>query len=310
MNHQLKQRHIIKITAMAPTALPKSLKGLWMLTKDDLPTLIFPNTVFGICSAIACARASGSDISTFQILCRLPEVFLFNYTNLIVFDLSNQRDPESAVEDKINKPWRPVPAGLLTCDEMRQLLMLAIPCVLLFNIFALGTGTQTAILFILTWINNDLKAADESWFLKNGMVALALGFYNFGSLKVALGNETLISNRELGWIVIISIIILSSMHVQDLKDVAGDRLKGRETIPIIIGLEATRWTLIPPIILGTVVSTFYWGISINALSSVALASHLVYRCIIGGDKMFDRKTWQLWCFWTATLYTIPLTCLS
>lgn len=290
---------------MATRFLRQSVKNLWLITKDDTPTFVIPNSIFGICCAIACAR--GESQSAIQIFCRLPQVLIFNWTNLLIFDLANQRSPESAIEDKINKPWRPVPSGLLTCDDLRQSMLVAIPTVYCLNAIVLGAGSETAILFSLTWLYNDLKGGDVDWIVRNVIIAFAFGFYNLGSLKVAIANDYEVSSREIWWIVIISLVILTTMHVQDLKDVAGDKLKGRRTLPILIGVKEARWSLITPITLWTAVCAYYWNLGWMSIGSGALAVYLVFRCLRGGDKWFDRKTWQLWCFWTATLYTMPVT---
>ncbi|KAH7060747.1 hypothetical protein B0J12DRAFT_782770 [Macrophomina phaseolina] len=47
--------------------------------------------------------------------------------NLLATDISNQRRPESVVEDKGNKAWRPLPSGRITAEGARQLMLIAIP---------------------------------------------------------------------------------------------------------------------------------------------------------------------------------------
>lgn len=102
----------------------------WLLTESNAPTFVGPNTVFGICGALAspwmAVEAAGAVhgaeplmITLLRVMARLGHVILFNWSNLFIFDLANQRLPESAAEDALNKPWRPVPRGLVTADQIR-----------------------------------------------------------------------------------------------------------------------------------------------------------------------------------------------
>ena len=78
------------------------------------------------------------------MLHRIPHILAFNSTNLLIFDLSNQRLWESVLEDTLNMPWRPIPVGRMTRLEVRQALLLVIPAVLAFNHYVLHVGTETA----------------------------------------------------------------------------------------------------------------------------------------------------------------------
>lgn len=301
---------------MAVKNVSQVVKTLWAITKDDTPTFIIPATIFGLSAALACnhretssSPPASSAVSATAIFVRLPLVLLFNFLNILVFDLSNQRSPASAAEDRLNKPWRPVPAGLLTCDRIRQLLLVAVPAVLLFNTLALDAGRETALLYTLTWLYNDLGGGDEDWFLRNAICACGFALYNLGSLRVALpaAVRDRVGAAEGWWIVLLALAILTTMHTTDLKDHEGDRLKGRRTLPVVIGLNATRLTLVLPVMVWTAVCAGYWGGGgWLGVVSACLALQLVRRLVKGGDKTFDRKTWQLWCLWTASLYVMPL----
>jgi hypothetical protein len=141
----------------------KALKNLWLFTQDDFATFIFPNTIFGVCCALA-----GPPFVTFlplsysAILLRIPFVIIFNRTNLFIFDLANQRLWESVQEDKFNKPWRPIPSGRMTRSEVTKAMQIAIPSVLAFNHYCLSAGAEKACIIVGCWVYNDLKASDDS----------------------------------------------------------------------------------------------------------------------------------------------------
>jgi hypothetical protein len=151
---------------------------LWLFTKDDFFTSVGPNTTFGIFAALSGSIIFDRPHTPLQLIFRLHRVVLFNWTKLIIFDLANQRLPSSAQEDLLNKPWRPVPSGRMTCDHVRQAMLPAIPAVLLFNYYALGVGSECAVLIILTWLYNDLGGGDRNWLTRNAIIAVAFWFYN------------------------------------------------------------------------------------------------------------------------------------
>ncbi|KAK7993056.1 UbiA prenyltransferase [Apiospora saccharicola] len=327
------------------------LQLLWLITCDDFATFVLPNTAFGTFGALSSSllttvppssssSSSSSSTSTDDyrrlVLLRLPATILFNWSNLLIFDLANQRLPDSVAEDALNKPWRPIPRGLLTSTQMRRCMLLAIPLVLGVNHFWLHVGTETSLLFVLTWLYNDLQGGDESWVLRNVIIAAAFGVYNLGSLKVAGGvgvdgsagtgtgtgtrtGTTKMTPLGVAWVVVISGVILATMQVQDLKDVAGDRSRGRLTAPLVLGDRLARWTIALPVLFWSVVCSLIWGPRLWGLPTVTLGILVAYRCVTPsspspspsegqGDntkRLRDRRTWQLWAFWTATLYALP-----
>ncbi|KAI3390267.1 hypothetical protein diail_10731, partial [Diaporthe ilicicola] len=149
-----------------------------------------------------------------QILLRLPSVLAFNVGNLLVFDLANQRSPSSVVEDRINKPWRPIPQGRINVDQARRGMLFVIPAVLALD-YALGPWKQGVFIKILTWLYNDLGGGDEA-FIRELIISVAYGLFNSGSLRVAIGTGNSPSLLGVVWTVIISAVILTTMQVQDL----------------------------------------------------------------------------------------------
>lgn len=89
------------------------LRLAWDFIESDFITFAIPNTAFGVIGAVASAALVDGPVSLrpsfLQITMRLPSILAFNIANLLVFDLANQRSPSSVVEDRINKPWRPIP---------------------------------------------------------------------------------------------------------------------------------------------------------------------------------------------------------
>ena len=249
----------------------------------------------------------------------LAKTLSFNWVNLVIFDLANQR--QAGAEDKLNKPWRPIPSGRMTDTSMRHWLIAAIPLALAYNYLYLGTGTEGCLLAILTWMYNDLGGGDDNWLLRNLIISSAFSVYNLGSMKVAASSAAMltqstragssdavgISNLGYVWAFLISGVILTTMHVQDLKDIVGDRARGRRSAPIVLGRKVAAYTIAVPVLVWSVVCVWFWAASNwSSVGTALLGITIALRCVSLESKKADRRTWQMWCGWTAVLYLLPL----
>lgn len=319
----------------------------WGFIESDFFTFAVPNTIFGIVGALAnealiespAGTPSNSSLKVVtdghlsrhggewtvhtlacaagqRIIC-LAAVVLFNTANLLVFDLANQRSPESAAEDRANKPWRPVPRGLVTTDQARQLLLVAVPSVAALN-WALGAWQQGLLLMVHTWLYNDLGGGDEA-FIRELIISVAYGLFNNGSLKIAMRNtpgfdlsgRDSSSPQALRWTAVISGVILTTMQVQDLKDVTGDRGRGRQTIVLFLGERFSRGSIAFFVCFWSLVCARFWRLgtlaSVVPLAGAAVVASRVL--LLRGRPEGDARTWRFWCFWHATLYLLPLASL-
>ncbi|CAF9939208.1 MAG: hypothetical protein ALECFALPRED_008039 [Alectoria fallacina] len=292
-------------TLSAPTYLTAffdSLQTLWLFTKDDFDTFVLPNTIFGISAALSNLPLA----QQLHVLQRIPLILFFNWSNLLIFDLANQRLPDSIKEDMINKPWRPLPTSRLSQRQTRHLILVAIPLVLLFNA-VLCVWKETALLFNLTWIYNDLRGGDDNWMVRNLIIASAFFLYNLGSLKVASGasshSEKVLGWAPYAWAAVISAVILTTMQVQDLKDQEGDRTRGRQTAPLVLGEQVARWTIALPILFWSLACALFWGVW---TLPIATGLYVACRVLRERGKEEDRRSWKFWSLWTAVLYLLPL----
>jgi hypothetical protein len=278
--------------------LKKVAENYWLFTESDFVTFAIPNTIFGLCCAYAGQPlVSIQSESVTTLLWRIPLVLLFNCTNLLIFDLANQRLWEAVLEDKRS--------------EVRKALQLIIPMALAINHYGLHAGAETACIVSGTWVYNDLKASDDSWISRNAIIALAFGVFNWSSLKVAIGgggsSTAHITNSGRTWIWLFSGVILTTMHIQDMKDQLGDKARGRKTAPLVIGDKAARWTLAIPIFLWSpVCAAFFGGRLLSGALIGLLGTYVAWRCLSRKTREEDRWTWQLWCAWTALLSLMPL----
>lgn len=281
---------------------------IWEFTESNFTTFVVPNTAFGMFGSLA---ASILTEGTYQpppiiniVLLRLPLVTIFNWSNVLIFDLANQRYPESIQEDLINKPWRPIPSGKVTAEQTRRAMLVAVPTVLALNYY-LGVWKQGVFIQILTWLYNDLRGGDEV--TRDLIISVAYGMFNSASLEMAVGNQVPISRQGITWTAIISGVILTTMQVQDLKDQAGDRTRGRKTVALYFGEQTSRVTIAFFVCFWTVVCAVFWSLSPAAyVLPVVSGLNVALRVILKRTASEDAATWRWWCLWTMSLYLLPL----
>lgn len=242
-----------------------------------------------------------------DIILRIPKVFLWTWVNTLVFDFANQRLPESVKEDMLNKPFRPLAAGRISTTQTRRLLLTAIPLVLMTTYCWLGSYEETLLLFCLTWMYNDLGGSDEDFVTRNLIIGVAYTLYGSGALRVALdGRRHTMNNTGRTWSCLVGAVIFTTMQIQDLKDVEGDRSRDRKTAPLVLGDMFARWTIAIPIIAWSVACPAFWGLGVYvSIVPLLLGITVATRVIMLRNFQADRKSWKLWALWLAVLYTLP-----
>ncbi|KAI3343376.1 UbiA prenyltransferase family-domain-containing protein [Ustulina deusta] len=287
------------------TTLREFVWNLWLFTESDFFTFVGPDSAFGIFGALAGPLLLNNGDEPLKVIARAPLVVLYNWGNLLIFDLANQRTPESAEEDRINKPHRPLPTGRMTPLQARRLLLASLPVVLTINYF-LGPWIETALLFTLTWMYNDLGGGDEDFVIRNLIIGFAFGLYNAGSLKIAGGRNASINQQGVIWTGILSSVIFTTMHSQDMKDQEGDRTRGRRTAPIVLGDFVARGTIAVPIAVWSIVCPWFWYSGFEGyLLIVPLGAYIIWGLYTDRSFKGDRRSWKLWTLWTALLYFLP-----
>ncbi|KAI0407614.1 UbiA prenyltransferase family-domain-containing protein [Xylaria palmicola] len=284
---------------------------IWIFTESNFDTFVIPNTAFGVLGAFAASvltEGFQQPPTALETLRRFPLVLAFNWYSVFIFDLANQRSPESVEEDRINKPWRPIPTRKVNATEARRALLVAIPLVLLFN-YLLGVWRQGLFILILTWMYNDIRGGDEV--VRDLIISVAYGMFNSASLEIAVGGGEYtpinISRGGLIWTTMISAVILTTMQVQDLKDQAGDRTRERQTIALWIGDRFSRISIAFFVCLWSAACLFFWNLRPYGYVAPAVSGAVTaYRALYKKTPKDDATTWRWWCLWTVTLYLLPV----
>jgi len=239
---------------------------------------------------------------------RVPLVLLWVWINLLPFAIDNQRQPLAILEDGINKPWRPLPSKRCTPAEARAFMLIGYPLALCLSYYT-GNMKQCVSLMILGYWYNDLGGADNGFLMRNfingcGYICFAWGALNTASNYNDTPRLTIQAHR---WLLILGAVVMSTVPTQDLYDQAGDKLRGRQTMPLILGDSITRWILAGILAFWSVWCPWYWSLSyVWHLPTMFIGGTIIYRMLTKRSVSEDKMTFRVWNLWVVLLYTFPL----
>lgn len=291
-----------------PVPIFYHVRTVWLVTRNDLKSIVIPETAFGIFSALSGPVLTTNSSPQVQvILFRLPLVVLWTWLNVLIFDLANQRLTSSVLEDSINKPWRPLPSGRMTVSQARRFLLAILPAIFLLT-FYLGGLEETVAMMVLTWMYNDLGGADESYAVRNIINAFGFMCYSSGATLVACGfGEHSLNPVAYQWLAMIGGIVFSTLQMQDMADQEGDQARGRGTLPLVHGDGTARWTIIGPVMMWSMVCPMFWNLHRYAyVVPLALGATVSLRLFFLRTVDADKRTWKLWNAWISSIYLLPL----
>ena len=72
---------------------------------------------------------------------------------------------------------------------------------------------------------------------RNFIMSIAAGFYDSGSVRVAYDTGNTLHENCIDCIMTISAFSVSTMHIQELKDAARDKLRNGQTVSLVFGGE-------------------------------------------------------------------------
>ncbi|KAL8770191.1 MAG: hypothetical protein Q9209_004033 [Squamulea sp. 1 TL-2023] len=283
---------------------------LWLFTKSDFKTVIAPTTIFACCCGLAeAAKAPDCDLRSgvFELLKRLPYVIIWNWANLLIEDIANQRLPASVLEDALNKPWRPIPAKRISPDESRHLLILWIPLVCFFS-WLLGVAQESTAVIVMAWMYNDLGGSSDDWFIRNALNAIALTTWYAAATVIILkrNGSSQLTEQTWVWLCAVGATIMTTVQTQDLPDMHGDSAIRRKTMPLVFGEKFTRWLTAALIIMWSFICPALCDVNVKGYVAIMLVGVvLAIRMICYTSTAADRFSWKLWCFWMVALFTLP-----
>lgn len=279
--------------------------SIWLFTFSDMKTILLPTSAFGFLYSyyepFFNSPTQSTSPSTIQ---RAITSLFWVWINLLPFNISNQIQPLAVEEDKINKPWRPMPSRRLTCQEAKT-LMLSFYSIAAASSILLGGVRQCALLMFLGYWYNNLQGA-------GGLISRnfinACGFLSFttGATEVARGAFLQPNRSSLLWISVVAAVVSTTVQTQDMPDQAGDAIHGRRTLPLVAGDGNARWITAIFMLAWSVYCPWFWNSTV--LIRVIFLLHgasIAIRLLTKRNVSDDKRTFRIWNLWMLFLYGIP-----
>ncbi|PYH29349.1 UbiA family prenyltransferase [Aspergillus neoniger CBS 115656] len=283
-----------------------------LLVCDNIKEIICLGVLFGVLNAsVASEFGMGASLPFHQILLSLPQMFLWSWSNLFLFTLHNQRSESAISEDKINKSWRPLPAGRITPHQVKLLLYCMYPVIFAIAGTTGGAGPCLLEAFSCLWYNEWNGASNP--LLKNLLNGIGFACFFSGPLEVATKSSVLSGDmKAFKWLLVLTGAITTTSHAQDFRDIDGDRITGRSTVPLLIGDENARSALAVGIIGWTALSCWFWDVGSAERSWLSCIPACVAGTIVvrgfywNKTRAGDRRAWKIYPLWLIGLFVMPL----
>ncbi|KUI56625.1 Digeranylgeranylglyceryl phosphate synthase [Cytospora mali] len=306
------------------------LHSLLLFTYSDIKTVIVPQAIFALASYFShhdliSTPHTGPPSTIIFTLWRLLQMISWLWLHLLILDVANQSLTDSIAEDAINKPWRPLPAYRLSQAEARLVLFFAIPLAMALSLLTgLTAYLPSTTLICLAWLYNDLEGSSVSIVTRNLLNALGLTCFGWGALAVLAGpGAQLDLPKAAVWMAMTASIIFMTIHVQDFRDEAGDRERGRRTIALVYSPVVARGSCALFILIWSVIAPAFWAGKNTSLVAMNADTHPMYAWWVGavsvglgagvgglllarrGQKA-DEHALTVWCLWVAWVYLLPV----
>jgi 4-hydroxybenzoate polyprenyltransferase len=209
------------------SALPHEAKATYRLVYRDLSASVIPGTLFSFSASVSTGSKS---------LMWLPCALIYFSLYIYIFCLANQMT--DVREDIINKPDRPIPAGLWTVAQANNRFVYG--CLLFVVVAALFGGWQLLLCaagWIVTTVAYNYFGLDQHFVTKN-IVFISIG--TGLQLAAAWLMVAQLSSVAIACIVFSSIMFGTTINIQDFRDIDGDKKLGRRTLPLVVGTGPAR----------------------------------------------------------------------
>jgi 4-hydroxybenzoate polyprenyltransferase len=281
---------------VALVAMARELSLSWGFVRYDITSTVVPATL----AMVAAARIDPS-VSPTTLVLGIAYFLLYVY----VFSVSNQI--VGVEEDRRNKPDRPLPSGAVTLRGAWIRWALAM---VLFPMLGAALGVaRWALLWQLSLSLYNFGGFARHWATKSLIMAVGL----VAQLAAAWAIVGPVPELAWRWIAGLAVVAFVLCNVQDLRDVAGDRVLRRRTLPIVYGLRPTCLALAVLFALGLPVLTHGWlfdplphgglvWVSLLLLDGLGLV--IAARLVLDHQPAGLHRTYMLFTYW----YCLALAC--
>lgn len=278
-------------------ALVPELRLSYAFIRRDLSSAFVPAILF------TAAALKATSAPTMDLLAAMGRASLYFWLYTYTFCLSNQI--VGVEEDRLNKPDRPIPAGMTS--RSGALVRWAIASIALVLVGWWFGVAMWAILWLAVSIAHDFLNLSKCWVLK--CVIMSVGVV--AQLAAAWAMVTPLTSLAHTWIVVIALLIFPTVSLQDLRDMAGDRRLRRKTLPLVAGDRLTRTLLsvcfaLQPLVVHFGLMAPFGGPLAVLCESITAAVSLVIaaRILLHRHPAADHETYLLYTCW----YCLLLVC--
>ncbi|TRM69501.1 UbiA prenyltransferase family [Schizophyllum amplum] len=208
------------------TAVLDFIYTLFLFLKSDIPTTIVPAV------AISIGVVGIPDATAFA------QGLVWLSLHLLAFDTRNQII--GLEEDRLSKPHRPIAAGRISLHAAQLLHLIFVAASLLVSARH-GLLVHSVIYLVCTAAYNDGNLA-RFWQTKSSMIGIGLGICCWGTI-VCFDHGRPVSPSSLRALIGTALLLATTVHAQDFRDVVGDAAIGRNTLPMVLPPALARWSL-------------------------------------------------------------------
>ncbi|KAJ7769702.1 UbiA prenyltransferase family-domain-containing protein [Mycena maculata] len=291
-------RHVL---APVHEAIRHEFDVFWAFTWRDWSASLIPGMMYTIAALRSLDIAPSSAFVARSLMRSLVYFLLYIYA----FDIANQIN--GIAEDRINKPDRPLSSGRVSLQGayVRWYVTTAIHLVL----GAAWGVLPWTVLWVFITLYTSFYGGDKHWTTKN------LLFMSVGSLcllQASWGIVAPITAREWRWALLLSGVFGIVASVQDMRDVEGDKIVGRRTLPIVLGSHF-RWVMVAIICAAPVICWkleflrhSHWLVGYCGAALTAAMLYMAYRVFQGYSPRYDHKTYMILTYIYCGCIAVPM----
>ncbi|KAI3328263.1 UbiA prenyltransferase family [Ustulina deusta] len=277
----------------------------WNLLKSNLDGAFVPFPLFTMASLLH------KGASRHEIIVRLVYTLIYAFFNQYVFELTNQTArPAHYLEDKINKPDRPLVTNSMTLRSARIRYYIGLVSWLVYS-YALGTQIWT-LLWLATIFGSWKYSVGLSDFEPTKDLSITLALVAQLMAAWHIGGSDPISSWY--WVKVLALWMYPTIGIQDIRDVPGDLAVGRRTTVILLGdIPARIYHSVGLVIFGyiyvfqRVLASRYDASTLTVSTAIGvLTAGIIFRLFAWRSIESDRKTYRYY----MSLYLLNLVAVS
>lgn len=275
----------------------------WKFNRYDLSSTLIPGVLFTL------AAWHHDHPDWYALPGTLFWAVLYFWFYCTTFCISNQL--AGIQEDMQNKPDRPLPAGLVS---YRGAMVRWVVAMGLFTLLGWWLGVlEWTLLWQVTLVLHNFGRLSYHYWTKNWVMTIG----TIAQLAAAWQMVRPLTPSAWTWLLVPALTFLTHVSLQDLRDVAGDKLIGRRTFPIVFGDQRSRIFLAVAFVLLPILThgALFEPVGLSAGTILFDVLLTVLCLIIAGRVLFlrhptaDHTSYMLFTYWYCFLLAAAIVVL-